>query len=243
MKNLSKPIIVLLVSILPSLVLHAQINPVYKIMKQRGWISPIENNLEKLTPDQVAREMISAMSYNDTTLLLLKKDSVNLLELYKHKIPWNDKIFAALSDCIVIGTVSKIVHPGIAPYYYTLAYVKVKKYLRNDYNLPKNLIEVLIASGPTGKGEVMMQNGEETLSVDENVLLFLSAGGLIQMASYSNMHELYSKLINDSRIRFRIIAKYDLEDNKAIGKQRVRNLANVKSEIEKVVTIINRKRL
>ncbi len=225
-------------------VIHTPMNPVYKIMKQRGWISPIENNLGKLTSDQLAKGMVTSMGYNDTTLLLLKKDGVNMLELNKQKLPWNDKILAAISDCIIIGTIAKIEYPfgGAHSWFHTVAYVQVEKYLRNDYNLPIMQIPIFIASGPNGKGEEVRVIGEETLDLGEHVLLYLSASELISFASDNHDTDLYKKLINDSRINFEMMGKYDIQDGELIGKQRVGNLANVKSEIEKVVTIINRKR-
>jgi len=244
MKNLSKLLIVLLILILPSLVLNAQINPVYKIMKQRGWVSPIEKNLGKLTPDQYEKEALISMGYDDTLVTKLKEIGVDLLELHKRQGLWNDKVFATLSDCIIIGTVEKIEHPfGAHSWFHTVAYVRVKNYLRNDYNLPKMQIPIFIVSGPNGQGETATLSGENTLDLGEHVLLYLSASGLISFASDNHIPDLYKKLINDSRINFEMVAKYDLKDGELIGKQRVGNLAKVKRDIEKVVSIINKKRL
>ncbi len=219
----------------------AQINPVYQKMLQNGWKYPFENGFRKLTPPEIDTEFLASMGYNDTTVANLKKLGVDLIERWKKSTVWDEKNRTALSDCIIIGTVSRIEHPfGEKFWFHTLAYIQVEEFLRNDYHLQKEQIPVLIASGPTGAGETMMQMGEDTLSVGEHVLLFLSASSLITFAANNNMRDLYDYLINDSVVKFKIGAKYDIRDGKISNKARERNLPEVRDEIRTVVTALHR---
>ncbi len=234
--------IIFLIVFVFTLTCEAQINPVYKIMKLRGWISPLEKDLGKLTPDQYEKEVLVSMGYNDTTVTKLQKAGVNLLSLHKRSGHWNEKTWAALSDCIIIGTVSRIEHPfGEKSWFHTVAYVRVEEFLRNDYNLPKMQIPVLLVSGPTGTGQTAIEIGEDTLGIGEHVLLYLSACSLIRFASNNHMHNLYNQLINDSTIKFSIVAKFNIETGKVISRNRERNLNNVRSEIKTVLTTIHPK--
>lgn len=217
-----------------SFVSKAQINPVYKIMKHRGWVSPIENGMKKLTPDQNESNELASMGYTDSIMTNLKKNGVDLLKLQKAPRPWSEKILAALSDCIVIGTVSRIEHPKGMQWFQTVAYVQVEEYLRNDYNLPISQIHVMIVSGPT-----RTLIGEDTLKIGEHVMLFLSAGSLIRFSSNNNMRNLYNKLINDSTINFKIIAKFDINSGKAIVHRREKRVADIKDDINVVDAIVH----
>ena len=191
---------------------QAQLNPVYKVMIEGGWAPLSSNEKRELTHEQMDKEYISSMGYNDTIISNLKKVGVDftlLRTMYGHL---NEKIFTALSDCIVIGTVKRKEYPMVEDdFFHTIAYIKVEEFLRNDYNLSKSEIPVMIHSGPTSSGEIMIQEGEDTLRIGENVFLFLSAHGLIMFAYNSQKDKLYDELINDPIIRFKIKAKYDLE--------------------------------
>ncbi len=219
----------------------AQVNPVYKIMKERGWVSPIEKGLGILTPAQYDKEEFVSMGYNDTSIINLQKVGVNLLTLHKRSHHWNEKTLAALSDCIIIGTVKRIEHPfGAHSWFHTVAYVQVENYLRNDYNLPKMQIPIFMVSGPNGKGETAIMVGEDKLEIGEHVLLYLSASGLIRFASNNNMADLYKKLINDSTVTFEIVAKFNVENGKVISRKKERDLDKVRNNINIVTTAIHR---
>jgi hypothetical protein len=219
---------------------EAQVNPVYKIMRQRGWVPQSSNDKIKLTPDQVNEKFLISMGYNDTIVSHLKKIGVDLLKLNTVRRPWNEKILTAISDCIVIGTVASKEYPLVkSASFHTIAHIQVEEFLRNDYDLPKSQVLVMIESGPTGvPGERDILFGEDTLKIGEHILLFLSANGLIQMANYSHMYKLYDQLINDPIIRFKINAKYDMKNEKITGRNGVKNLADVRDDINTVMKII-----
>ncbi len=219
---------------------HAQINPVYKIMKQRGWYAPVGAFHGKLTFAQLDTELLSSLGYNDTAVTNLKTIGVDLLGLHGAQ-KRTDKVYAALSDCIIIGTVTRVEYPfKERSWFHTIAYVQVEEYLRNDYNLPKTQIPVLIESGPTGAGSYVIANGEDTLAIGEHVLLYLSATGLVLLASENHMNELYNYLVNDSKIQFEKIAMFDLIDDKAFSHSTVRNLTDLRQDIKDVLKAVNR---
>ncbi len=220
---------------------QAQINPVYKIMKQRGWYAPVGAFHGKLTIAQMHTELLSSLGYNDTALANLEKIGVNLLGLHTNRKKSKDKTIAALSDCIIIGTVTRVEYPFKEnSWFHTIAYVQVEEYLRNDYNLPKTQIPVLIMSGQAGKDLYAIANGEDTLAIGEHVLLYLSAAELIVMASENHMSELYNYLVNDSKIQFEKIAMFDIIDEKAFSYSTVRNLEDLRQDIKEVLKAVNR---
>lgn len=175
---------------------EAQINPVYKIMRQRGWTPQSINDKTKLTPNKVNEKFLISMGYNHSTISNLQKVGVDLLKLYGSYR--NVKRLTAVSDCIVIGSVARKEYPlRERASFHTIAYIQVEEFLRNDYNLPKDQIPVMIESGPTASGGRVIAGDEDTLRTGEHVLLFLTANGLIIMANYSHMYKLYEQLIND----------------------------------------------
>ncbi len=231
-------IILLLFVFIPLPIVMAQINPVYSIMKSRGWTPALGESKVKPTPEQVMKSSIQAMGYSNSTIAELKRIGVNLMTMIK----WNDKRWAALSDCIIIGKVTRKEYPSdFRPWYHTLAYIKVEKFIRNDFNLPMKQIKVLIVSGPTGEGNIIATRvGEDTLKTGEHVLLFLNAEGLIEFASLNHLWKLYNRLINDSTIYFRIGKKYDIHSNELVCRNEKRNLKDVESDIDSVLAIISK---
>ncbi len=218
---------------------EAQINPVYKIMIERGWTPLSKNDKTELTHEQMDKEFIIIMGYNDTIISNLRNIGVDLSLLRSMYGHYNEKIIAALSDCIVIGTVERKEYPlQEDDFFHTIAYIKVEEFLRNDYNLPKNEIPVMIHSGPTASEGIMIQVGEDTLKIGEKVLLFLSANELIYESKVNNQHKLYNQLINDPVIRFGVRGKYNLEDGKVIERNSVKNLADVRDDINTVLKAI-----
>lgn len=219
---------------------QAQLNPVYKVMIERGWTPLLSNDKRELTHEQMDKEYISSMGYNDTIISNLKKIGVDftlLRTMYGHL---DEKYFAALSDCIVIGTVKRKEYPMEEDdFFHTIAYIKVEEFLRNDYNLSKSEIPVMIRSGPTSSGEILIQEGEDTLRIGENVLLFLSAHGLIMFAYNNQIDKLYDELINDPIISFKIRAKYDLKDGRVIRRDNAKDLVDVKDDINTVIRAIH----
>ncbi len=240
MSFIKKLLTVFLLTFFTVSIVEAQVNAVYKIMRQNGWVPQSINDKTKLTPDQVNEKFIISMGYNDTIVANLNKIGVDLLKLNTTRRPWNLKTLTAISDCIVIGTVVSKEYPlEKSVFFHTIAHIQVKEFLRNDYNLSKNQVLVMIESGPTGvSGEIGIKIGEDTLRIGEHVLLFLSANGLIRMANDSHMHKLYEQLITDPIIRFEVTAKYDIENGKIIGRNGVKNLSEVKDDISTVMKAI-----
>lgn len=221
---------------------RAQVNPVYKRMVQNGWSYPFRNGFRKLTPPEIDSQFCKSMGYNDSSVSNLHKVGVEVVGRWKGHVEWNKKAWAALSDCIVIGTVTKIEHPFPRHFWFhTVAYVQVDDFLRNDYGLPKGQLAILEVSGPTGKpGERVNLLGEKTLNVGQHDLLFLSASSLILFAADNNMHDLYKYLINDSTIKFQLLAKYNVESNEIISKGRKQTLNSLMDSIQSVLDAIHR---
>jgi len=221
----------------------AQVNPVYQRMIQNGWKYPFENGFRKPTPPELDSESCKTMGYTDSTVANLKEMGVDLLERWKIR-PWDEKMWTALSDCIVIGTVSKIEHPSWPiPWYHTVAYVQVEEFLRNDYGLPKAQVAVLEVSGPTGRpGERVTRIGEDTLNIGEHVLLFLSGSGLITTAALNSQQNLYNYLINDSNVWFEMLARYDIQSDQLLSKRekQILSLSQMRNEIGRVLSVIHR---
>jgi len=219
----------------------AQVNPVYQRMLKNGWRYPFGNGFRKLAPAQLDAEACSSMGYDDTTVANLRKLNVDILGRWKTH-DWDEKMWTALSDCIVTGTVSRIEHPSWPrPWFHTVAYVQVEQFLRNDYGLPKGEVAVVEVSGPTGRsGERVINIGEDTLSVGEHVLLFLGASSLITFASDNNMRDLYNHLINDPMISFELLAKYDIKSGAVFFKGRKESPSNVQEDVTTILNVIDR---
>lgn len=243
MKNIKVIIIniTFLLTLVLSVTCRAQINPVYKIMLQRGWYAQAGAFHGKLTFDQMDTELLSSMGYNETAAANLKKIGVDLFGFHTGRQQCTDKALAALSDCIIIGTVNRVEHPFKGSnWFHTIAYVQVEEYLRNDYDLPKIQIPILIQSGQTDKGLYSIANGEDTLAIGEHVLLYLSAAGLIVFASENHLNKLYNYLVDDSEIQFQKIGMFDIIDGKAFSYSTVRNLEDLKQDIKDVLKAVNR---
>ncbi|MCL4510229.1 MAG: hypothetical protein M1470_04090 [Bacteroidetes bacterium] len=241
MRNTSKTYLTCFLMLLIVSAAEAQTNPVYQKMLQNGWRYPFENGFRKLTPAELDAEACSSMGYDDSAVANLKKLGVDVKERWK-TLRWDEKMWAALSDCIVIGTVSRTEHPSWPrPWFHTVAFVDVEEFLRNDYGLPKGEVAVMEVSGPTGRGsERVTQIGEDTLNVGEHVLLFLGASSLITFASDNNMVNLYNHLINDPRVWFELLAKYDLKSREAYFKGRKEGLSSLQHDVTTVLNVIHR---
>jgi hypothetical protein len=212
-------------------------------MIERGWTPLSNDDKTELTPEQMDKRFITSLGYNDSVVSALQKIGVDFSQSHTQSWWWNEKNLTAISDCIVIGTVTKKEYPlHEDAFFHTIAYVKVEQFLRNDYHLPKAQLPVMIASGPTHSGGKMIQEGEDTLKIGEHILLFLSASGLIMLTNDNHMYKLYDKLINNPIVRFRIKAKYSLVDGKVMGRNSLKDLTSVRDDISIVMnTIYNRK--
>lgn len=210
----------------------AQVNPVYQAM-QRNKSTGSEGRLIKDGLDKLTAEGFAQMGYSDTTIANLRNAGVDLSKLRIKAGRWDEKDRAALSDCIVLGTVKRIEHPKGNPWFQTVAYVDAEEFLRNDYNISRNGIPVMIVSGPTT--ELV---GEDTVEVGEHVLLFLGAAALIRFAQY-NLKGYFTELINDSTIRFKVIGKYRVESGRVLGERMNKSLDEVKGEIRAVMQAVH----
>lgn len=218
---------------------RAQVNPVYQRMVKNGWRYPSAKGHPRLSPSEITSEYLKSLGYTDSTVADLKRAGVDVGELWKNRI-FNTKVWTALSDCIVIGTVSKITYPPWArPWYHTLVHIQVDTFLKNDYSLPKGDIAVLEVSGPSGPHKMTSEIGEATLNNGEHVLLFLSAGALIANAANNNITKLYEKLINKSEIYFKIFAKYDIKSGEILSKTKKEGLKKVTDSVSSVLKVIN----
>ncbi len=153
----------------------------------------------------------------------------------------DEKIKSILSDCIIIGTVTKIdLDSGRVPYH-TIAHVSVTEYLRNDYKLEDNEVLVMIQSGPEGRGSIVRVYQEDQLAIGEHVLLFLSASALL-LDNCHNNPVYYRKLVEDGQIRFEILGrgngKYIIKDNIVSGYGRSRNFQSVIREVKDAVRLV-----
>ncbi len=239
MSFIKKLLTVFLLTFFTVSIVEAQVNPVYKIMRQRGWTPLTKNNKTKLTGAQMRKNILISMGYNDSIISNLKKIGVDLLNpeiIYDYR---NIKASIASSDCIIIGTVVRKEYPlKERATFHTIAYVQVEEFLRNDYNIPKDQIPVMIESGPTASGGKMIAGDEDTLRIGEHALFFLTADQLIIYANYNEMFDLFDRLINDPTIRFRIFTKYDLKDDQLITKYKFIDLSVVEDDVNTVMKAI-----
>lgn len=241
MNCIKKILPVILLTVLTVSIVEAQVNPVYKIMRQRGWTPLTKNNQTKLTGAQMRKNTLISMGYNDSTISNLKKIGVDLLNPKTRYYLGNIKALTASSDCIIIGTVVRKKYPLTENiFFHTIAYVQVEEFLKNDYKLSPDQIPLMIRSGPMYNGNKMVQEGEDTLRIGEHVLLFLSANLLILNANNNKMYDLFNQLINDPIVRFEIFRKYNLKDRKIIGRSGVKSLSDVKEDINKVIKVIRK---
>jgi hypothetical protein len=226
--------------LLSTLLAIAQVNPVFRVMEQnrRNGTKAILGKKDKKDIKAYTAEMLTDMGYTDSSLAMLKAQGVNLLTLNSQERPWDERTKAALSDCIVIGRVGRIEHPPLEQKgpFQTTAFVDVEKFLRSDYSIPqRRQIQVMIESGPT---RIVIP--EDTLSLGEHVLLFLSASSLIRYAYHNLPDYYYGQLVNDSTIRFRIIAKHQIASDKVIMQNRERHLPDVLDDIRAVTKCLGR---
>lgn len=214
----------------------AQINPVFQsIQNNRKMI--VKGQMKKTESiKQAPVDFFVDMGYNDSSIVKLKKVGVDIDEIRNYKRQLNEKEKVTISDCIIIGTVTKIEHPSEnfekQTEFQTIAYVNVEEYLKNDYNLPKQQISVMIVTGPTKR-----RVGEDTLGLGEHVLLFLDAKSLMRQMEFSK-RPYFNMLINDPIVRFQIVAfngKYLLKEGMITNRDGVKNLADVRKDIMAVI--------
>lgn len=240
---MAKKIMVLIFSFLTLLSYssaRAQVNPVYKRMVQNGWSYPYKNGLKRLTGAKLDSEFLKSMGYSPTMVSKLKRAGITVVGFRKKRPTWDSKEWTALSDCIVIGTVSKIEHPSWArPFYNSVVYVRVDSFLRNDYGLAKEQVAVMQVSGPQGNGQVALDLSEPHWTVGEHVLLFLNASQLITYAANNNMHKLYTHLINSFKIRFQLVAMVKIESNEVVIDGKQKSLTQLTSEADSIMKIIS----
>ncbi len=218
---------------------RAQVNPVYKRMVQNGWSNPFDKGFSKLTPTEIDSEFVNSMGYSAATVSRLKKAGIRVVGRWKKRGPWDSKLWTALSDCIVIGTVAKIAFPTwVRPFYHSIVYVEVDSFLRNDYGLAKGQVAVLQVSGPSSTGLIAIAPNEPRWTVGERVLLYLSASQLITFAANNDMPKLYNRLINSPKVRFQLIDSEDIKSNGVVMNRKEKNLDEVVSEADSVMKII-----
>jgi|GEM_PF-3400172 len=201
---------------------------------QRHEETNYESRLEKAGIDKLTARGLADLGYTDSTVSVLRSIGVDLSGLRIKRTAWSEQEKAALSDCIVIGSVSKIEHPqGNSPYQ-TIAYLSVDEFLRNDYHDRPTGIRVMIVSGPT---RTMIP--EDTLEVGEHVLLFLSASSLMRFAQV-NHPEFFKEIINDPIIRYRIVGggKYVVRAGTVVTRGMLKSLDQLREDIRAVVNVI-----
>lgn len=181
------------------------------------------------------------MGYDSLTIANLKKTGVRVMGRWKTPEPRSSKLWTMLSDCIVIGMVSRVEYPKWAgPLYHRAVYIKVDSFLRNDYDLPKGELVVLQESGPAEHGQYEVDLNEDTLTTGKRALFFLSASQLITLAADNKMRKLYSQLINSPEIRFQLIARLDIKSHDVLSNGKRRSLNSEEAQIESVLDVIRR---
>ena len=226
-------------TMLPFTSVRAQVNPVYKKMVQNGWRYPFRNGFRILTPTELDSEFVKSMGYSESTVANLKKSGIRIVGRWKKRSPWNSELWTALSDCIVIGTVSRIEHPAWSrPLYLSIVYVKVDSFLRNDYGFSMSQVEVMQRAGPTGTGLIAIEPHEPHWSVGQRVLLFLSASQLITFAANNDTQKLYGQLVNSTKVRFQLIAELGIQSGKVEANGVQRSLTQVIGETDSIMNLI-----
>ncbi|HLP81185.1 MAG TPA: hypothetical protein VK141_04210 [Nitrosomonas sp.] len=133
---------------------EAQTNPVYRDVQNNRKV--ITKGRREIKPNLTIVESFVDLGYDDTTLARLKEAGADIEKLYA--VPkWNNKVRAAISDCIIIGTVIKKEYPWYASHelpFRTIAHVRVDEFLRNDFHVPASDLQVMINSGPDPRGGI-----------------------------------------------------------------------------------------
>jgi hypothetical protein len=136
-----------------------------------------QERLERIGVSRDVAKWFARMGYSDKTLQELKNGGVDVLSSIGDFYGKDERTKTVLSDCIVIGTVSKLEYDSLrSARYHTLVHLTVEKYLRNDHNLKKKELLILVESGPIAGGEVEWNSNDVQFSVNERVLLFYDVG-------------------------------------------------------------------
>ncbi len=223
--------------------LKAVTNPVYKSILIVSQDTQRQKRLERVGIPGEAAELIAALGYTDSSIILLKANGVDLVQGMRHR-PRAERIKTVLSDCIIIGLVKSVEEDSSKTLYHSIAHVQVTRYLRNDYNLPAGEVLVGFGSGPVGHGRYVAVSDEDELAPGETALLFLSAAGLLIDTKYSPYSSFHRKLLTSQRVLLKIQGttggKYPLQGNppNVVGGQR--SLDEIISDIEYVTRILNK---
>lgn len=75
-------------------------------------VSRLAGRIEKMGTDRYTADVLSDLGHDDTTITNLQKIAVDLLKLRDRGLA-DDRVKAAMSECIVVGTVSRLeYHPS-----------------------------------------------------------------------------------------------------------------------------------
>jgi hypothetical protein len=136
--------------------------------------------LEKLERAGVTRDVakwFARMGYTDKTLRDLKTSGIDVLASIGDFHGKDERTKTVLSDCIAIGNVSRIEYDSSeSARYHTIVHLRIEKYLRNDHNLRKKELLILVESGPVVGGMVEWNSHDVQFSVGERVLVFYDVG-------------------------------------------------------------------
>lgn len=243
MRIINKTIYCFIIVFLIGTRLDAQTNPVYREVEKNR--KAITKGRREVKPNFTIVEPFVDLGYDDSTLARLKKVGADIERLYElNPTDWNSKVRAAISDCIVIATVTEKESFFNAPVpfsFRTIARLKVEEFLRNDFNVPASDLQVVIHSG----GHTT-EVGEDTLIKGERYLLFLSARGFLNEVEYNDSKKMYQKMITDPTVRFMIICdidgEYRIRNGSMMNRISTRNLQDTKDEISAVVNAVFPKR-
>jgi len=121
--------------------------------------------------------LFAEMGYSTTTLRKIRDSlGINLAEELRNRQYRSEQVKTIMADCIIHGRVDSVV-PFEAPPFYSIAWVNVGKWFRNDHQI-SGPVPVLLKNGMTDDGFNVITSHTETLEKVEEVYLFLSAPAL-----------------------------------------------------------------
>lgn len=218
----------------------AQENPVYKAhlasaARQRAL-------MDAGVKEEIAT-WFATLGYSPKTLRDLKREGIDVVGSLHDFFGMSEKVRTVISDCIAIGTVSRIVSDTSAGApYHTLVCLSVERYLRNDYKLKATELEIGIESGLKGEGRVTISPDDARFFIGERVLVFLDAVSPLLRAKRSSLQR-FAEFANQ-RIRFELsglkAGKISLTGGNATAIDRTRPEVEVLRDILGTLRVVNK---
>ena len=221
------------------LVCVAQQNPVYKSYEKSF---QRQKALAKVGIKADLAEWFATMGYSDKTIRDLRAAGIDVMKAWPDYYGRDEKLKTVLSDCIVIGSVSRIEYDSsLTARFHTIVSLAVEEYLRNDYQLKDKEVQIYIESGPLMGGGFQIGSHDVEFFLREHVLVFLDASATMLSAKY-NSPEYFQALIQKETIQFRVAGlrggKYLISNDDAICLGKSKPVKQVIQDIRSTLRVL-----